>query len=68
MKSIMKLCGKLARILVGMARSGQGYIPNNTLLLQNPALQVNDFLVPGVANSQDFKESTEYRMYSTKGL
>jgi transposase len=31
MRSIMKLCGKLARILVGMARSGQAYIPHKTL-------------------------------------
>jgi transposase len=28
MRSIMKLCGKLARILVGMARTGQAYIPH----------------------------------------
>ena len=28
MKSIMKLCGKLARILVGMARSGEAYNPH----------------------------------------
>jgi transposase len=28
MKSIMKLCGKLARLLVGMARSGEAYNPN----------------------------------------
>jgi transposase len=34
MRSIMKLCGKLARILVGMARSGQAYMPNKTLPLQ----------------------------------
>jgi transposase len=27
MKSIMKLCGKLARILVGMARRGDAYCP-----------------------------------------
>jgi transposase len=33
MRSIMKLCGKLARILVGMARSGQTYIPHKTLPL-----------------------------------
>jgi transposase len=26
-KSIMKLCGKLARVLVGMARNGLEYIP-----------------------------------------
>jgi transposase len=26
-KSIMKLCGKLARILVGMARNGLEYTP-----------------------------------------
>jgi transposase len=28
MKSIMKLCGKLARILVGMAQRGEAYDPN----------------------------------------
>lgn len=28
MKSIMKLVGKLARILVGMARSNESYRPN----------------------------------------
>jgi transposase len=28
MKSIMKLCGKLARLLVGMARSDEAYNPN----------------------------------------
>lgn len=37
MKSIMKLCGKLARILVGMARSGEAYIPNKTLPFQQAA-------------------------------
>jgi transposase len=37
MKSIMKLCGKLARILVGMARSGQAYTPMKTLPLQQAA-------------------------------
>jgi transposase len=31
MKSIMKLCGKLARILVGMARNGLAYIPEKVL-------------------------------------
>ncbi|BBH19012.1 hypothetical protein Back11_30840 [Paenibacillus baekrokdamisoli] len=34
MRSIMKLCGKLARILVGMARSGEAYNPSKTLSLQ----------------------------------
>lgn len=33
MKSIMKLCGKLARILVGMARNGLAYTPEKTLPL-----------------------------------
>jgi transposase len=33
MKSVMKLCGKLARILVGMARNGAAYIPQKTLPL-----------------------------------
>jgi transposase len=37
MRSIMKLCGKLARILVGMARSGQAYIAHKTLPLLQPA-------------------------------
>jgi transposase len=31
MKSIMKLCGKLARILVGIARNGSTYIPEKVL-------------------------------------
>ena len=34
MRSIMKLCGKLARILVGMARRGEAYNPPKTLLIQ----------------------------------
>jgi transposase len=34
LRSIMKLCGKLARILVGMARSGQAYTPHKTLPFQ----------------------------------
>ncbi|SEB46155.1 IS110 family transposase [Paenibacillus sp. GP183] len=34
MRSIMKLCGKLARILVGMARTGQAYIPHKALPLK----------------------------------
>jgi transposase len=37
MKSIMKLCGKLVSILVGMARSGQAYTPMKTLPLQQAA-------------------------------
>jgi transposase len=37
MRSIMKLCGKLARILVGMARSGQAYTPNKSLPFQQAA-------------------------------
>ncbi|WP_274648988.1 IS110 family transposase [Paenibacillus humicola] len=31
MRSIMKLCGKLARILVGMARRGEAYDPHKTM-------------------------------------
>jgi transposase len=31
MKSIMKLCGKLARILVGIARNGSAYTPEKVL-------------------------------------
>ncbi|WP_169090776.1 IS110 family transposase [Paenibacillus sp. PL91] len=34
MRSIMKLCGKLARILVGMSRSGEAYNPPKTLPIQ----------------------------------
>jgi transposase len=37
MKSVMKLCGKLARILVGMARNGSAYIPQKTLPLAQAA-------------------------------
>jgi transposase len=37
MKSVMKLCGKLARILVGMARNGSAYIPQKTLPLAHAA-------------------------------
>jgi transposase len=37
MRSIMKLCGKLARILVGMARSGKAYMPQKTLPLLQAA-------------------------------
>jgi transposase len=37
MRSIMKLCGRLARILVGMARTGQAYIPRKALSLQQAA-------------------------------
>jgi transposase len=33
MKSVMKLCGKLARILVGMARSGSTYIPQKNIAI-----------------------------------
>ncbi|SEP19239.1 IS110 family transposase [Paenibacillus sp. OV219] len=34
MRSIMKLCGKLARILVGMARSREAYNPHKTMPVQ----------------------------------
>ncbi|WP_409344806.1 IS110 family transposase [Paenibacillus sp. MBLB4367] len=37
MRSIMKLCSKLARILVGMARNSQAYIPLKTLPQQKAA-------------------------------
>jgi transposase len=37
MRSIMKLCGKLARMLVGMARSGEAYAPHKTWPLQQAA-------------------------------
>lgn len=37
MKSVMKLCGKLARILVGMARNGSAYIAHKTLPLEQVA-------------------------------
>jgi transposase len=33
-RSIMKLCGKLARILVGMARRGEAYNAPKTLPIQ----------------------------------
>ncbi|MNY69954.1 hypothetical protein D3C86_2079790 [compost metagenome] len=33
MKSIMKLCGKLARLLVGRARSEEAYNPNKIFAL-----------------------------------
>jgi transposase len=33
MKSIMKLCGKLARLLVGLARSEEAYSPNKVFAL-----------------------------------
>jgi len=34
MRSLMKLCGKLARILVGMARSNEAYNPQKTKPIQ----------------------------------
>ncbi|RED52906.1 IS110 family transposase [Cohnella lupini] len=37
MRSIMKLCGKLARILVGMASRGEAYNPQKTLPMQQAA-------------------------------
>ncbi len=37
MRSTMKLCGKLARILVGMARTGKAYMPQKTLPLMQAA-------------------------------
>ncbi|MDF2652624.1 MAG: transposase [Paenibacillus sp.] len=33
MKSIMKLCGKLARLLVGLARSEEAYKPKKVFAL-----------------------------------
>ncbi|MBK5501238.1 IS110 family transposase [Peribacillus sp. TH14] len=37
MKSIMKLCGKLARVLVGIARNGSVYKPEMVFPLEQPA-------------------------------
>ncbi|KOR85811.1 hypothetical protein AM233_18590 [Bacillus sp. FJAT-22058] len=37
MKSIMKLCGKLARVLVGIARNGSAYKPEMVLPLEQLA-------------------------------
>jgi transposase len=37
MRSLMKLCGKLARVLVGMARSGEAYNPSKTMPFQRAA-------------------------------
>lgn len=34
MRSLMKLCGKLARVLVGMARSNEAYNPHKTTPIQ----------------------------------
>jgi hypothetical protein len=33
-RSLMKLCGKLARVLVGMARSNEAYNPHKTKSFQ----------------------------------
>ncbi|MFD4932099.1 IS110 family transposase, partial [Peribacillus butanolivorans] len=37
MKSIMKLCGKLARVLVGIARNGSVYKPEMVFPLEQLA-------------------------------
>jgi transposase len=37
MKSVMKLCGKLARVLVGMARSGTEYVPERVFPISQQA-------------------------------
>ncbi|MNJ80373.1 hypothetical protein D3C77_787310 [compost metagenome] len=37
MRSVMKLCGKLARILVALARSGEAYEPNRALPMKQVA-------------------------------
>jgi transposase len=37
MRSVMKLCGKLARLLVAMAQSGEAYEPNRTLPMKQTA-------------------------------
>ncbi|WP_141505296.1 IS110 family transposase [Paenibacillus luteus] len=37
MRSVMKLCGKLARILVSIARSGEAYEPNRVLPMKQIA-------------------------------
>ncbi|MBT2648944.1 IS110 family transposase, partial [Bacillus sp. ISL-34] len=37
MKSIMKLCGKLARVLVGIARNGSDYKPEMVFPLEQLA-------------------------------
>ncbi|AFH62849.1 IS110 family RNA-guided transposase [Paenibacillus caseinilyticus] len=37
MRSIMKLCGKLARVIVGMARSNEAYNPQKTMSFQAAA-------------------------------
>jgi len=37
MRSVMKLCGKLARLLVAMAQSGEAYESNRTLPLKQAA-------------------------------
>jgi transposase len=37
MRSVMKLCGKLARILVAIARSGEAYEPNRALPMKQVA-------------------------------
>lgn len=55
MKSIMKLCGKLARLLVGMACSQEAYNRIKSLHWQ---LNNNS---RKLVYSQDYKESTEYR-------
>ncbi len=43
MRSLMKLCGKLARILVGMARSREAYNPHKTMPIQQADNQILPF-------------------------
>jgi len=37
MRSLMKLCGKLARLLVAMAQSGEAYEPDRALPMKQTA-------------------------------
>ncbi|SFJ59110.1 Transposase IS116/IS110/IS902 family protein [Paenibacillus sp. UNC496MF] len=56
MRSLMKLCGKLARVLVGMARSREDYNPHKTMSIQLAAYSLsNRFVVRISAYSRDFK-------------
>ncbi|WP_420831214.1 hypothetical protein [Paenibacillus lignilyticus] len=56
MRSIMKLFGKLARILVGMARSREAYNPQKNDATTASCLSTsNRFVVRILAYSRDFK-------------
>ncbi|MEK5358215.1 hypothetical protein NYE41_31060 [Paenibacillus sp. FSL L8-0709] len=37
MRSVMKLCGRLARLLVAMAQSGEAYEPDRALPMKQAA-------------------------------